>query len=86
MSLIPKEESLLKLQNWKPITLRNVDYKISSKATAKRIEPLLSFLIYPEQTGFVKGKYIGENVRLISDMMKQTKKLSCSGILLSLDF
>ena len=45
-----------------------------------------SFLILPDQTGFVKGRYIGENIRLISDIMEQTKKLSCSGVLLSLDF
>ena len=87
ISLIPKEDSSLqKLQNWRPITLLNVDYKIASKAIAKRIEPLLSFLNNPDQTGFVKGRYIGENIRLISDIMKQTKKLNCSGILLSLDF
>ena len=36
ITLIPKEEeSLLKLQNWRPITLLNVDYKIASKAIAK---------------------------------------------------
>ena len=36
ITLIPKEESLtLKLQNWRPITLLNVDYKTASKAIAK---------------------------------------------------
>ena len=40
ISLIPKEESSLKLQNWIPITLLNVGYKIASKAIAKQIEPL----------------------------------------------
>ena len=35
----------------------------------------------------MKGiRYIGENIRLISDIMEQTKKLNCSGILLSLDY
>ena len=29
------------------------------KAIAKRTEPLLSFLIHPDQTGFVKNRYIG---------------------------
>ena len=60
IGLIPKEESsLLKLQNWRPVTLLNIDYKITAKATAKRIEPLVSFLIHADQTGFVKGRYIG---------------------------
>ena len=47
---------------------------------------MLSFLIHPDQTGFVKDRYIGENITLISNIMEQTVKLDCSGILLSLDF
>ena len=87
ITLIPKEESsLLELKNWRPITLLNVDYKIASKAIAKRIEPILPSLIHPDQTGFVKGRYIGENIRLIADVTEQTRKLNLSGILLSLDF
>ena len=87
ISLIPKEDSELnQLQNWRPITLLNVDYKIASKAIAKRIEPLLPHLIHPDQTGFVKDRYIGENIRLISDVMEQTNKDNIPGILVSLDF
>ena len=66
VTLIPKEESsLLELKIWRPITPLNVDYKIASKAIAKWIEPMLPSLIHPDQTGFVKGRYIGENIRLI---------------------
>ena len=50
------------------------------------IEPLLPRLIHPDQTGFVKDRYIGENVRLISDIMEQTRKDKIPGILASLDF
>jgi len=74
------------VQNWRPKTLLNVDYKIGSKAIAKRIEPLLPRLIHPDQTGFVKERNIGEKIRLISDTMKQTRKDKIPGILASLDF
>ena len=85
--LIPKEDaSLSLLQNWRPITLLNVDYKIASKAIANRLEPLLPKLIHPDQTGFIKGRYIGENIRLISDIMDITLKHKIPGILISLDF
>ena len=47
---------------------------------------MLPSLIQPDQTGFVKGRYICENIRLIADVMEQTRKLNLSGILLSLDF
>ena len=84
ITLIPKEDTSLNLlQNWRPITLLNVDYKIASKAIAKRIEPVLSSLTYSDQTGFVKGRYIGENIRLISDVIEQTSKLNSPGILVS---
>ena len=87
ITLIPKEEgSLLELKNWRPITLLNVDLKIATKAIAKRLESVLTKLIHPDQTGFVKGRYIGENIRLISDVMEYTKVQNIPGILLSLDF
>ena len=74
ITLLPKgDESLTHLYNWRPITLLNVDYKIASKAIAKRIEPILNKLVHSDQTGFVKGRYIGENIGLISDIMEQTK-------------
>jgi len=63
-----------------------VDYKIASKAIARRIEPMLSKLVHPDQTGFIKGRYIEENVRLTSDIMEQTQVNNTPGILISIDF
>ena len=87
ITLIPKEDgSLLELSNWRPVTLLNVDCKIATKAIARRIEPLLPNLVHTDQTGFIKGRYIGENIRLIIDIMEHTKSESIPGILVSLDF
>ena len=87
ITLIPKEASiLLKLANWRPITLLNLDYKIASKAIAKRIEKVLTSLINSDQTGFIKGRYIGQNVRLLNDILEQTEIQNIPGILLQLDF
>ena len=87
ITLIPKEVGLLlELPNWRPITLLNVDCKIAAKAIAKRLESVLPNLIHLDQTGLMKGRYIGENVRLITDIMEQTKLQNIPGILLSLDF
>ena len=86
ITLIPKQESsFLDLKNWRPITLLNNDYKIASKAIAKRIEAVLPRLIHTDQTGFIKGRYIGENIRLISDLLEQTKTDKMSGILMSME-
>ena len=74
------------LKNWRPITLLNNDYKIASKPIAKRIEAVLPRLIPTDQSRFIKGRYIGENIRLISDLLEQTKTDKISGILMSMDF
>ena len=60
--------------------------KIASKAIERRNEPMLTKLVHPDQTGFIKGRYVGENVRLISDIMKQTRVNNTPGILISVDF
>ena len=87
ISLIPKDENnLMVLSNWRPITLLNVDYKILARAIAKRIEPKLPKLVHSDQTGFVKGRYIGQNVRLLNDLMEFTESNKLPGILLFIDF
>ena len=87
IKLIPQEDANLKdLSNWRPITLLNVDYKIASKAIATRTKKTLPLIINCDQTGFVKGRYIGQNIRLINDILEQTKTGDLSGILLLLDF
>ena len=87
ITLIPKENcDPRELSNWRPITLLNVDYKIASKAIASRIEKFLPLLINSNQTGFMKGRYIGQNIRLINDIMEQTELQGIPGILLLLDF
>ena len=46
----------VELQNWRPMTLLNVDCKIAAKTIAKRIEVVLPDLIHLDQTGFAKGR------------------------------
>lgn len=67
ISLLLKGENYqVELTNWRPITLPNVDYKILARAFAKRVELKLPKLIHSDQIGFVKGRFIGQNVRLLN--------------------
>ena len=88
ITLIPKADGDLKeLSNWRPISsLLNIDYKILTKALAKRIEKYLPKLINSDQTGFVKGRYIGQNIRLLNDIMEYLDAKKTSGLLLFIDF
>ena len=81
ISLIPKKnKDKTLLDNLRPISLLNVDYKILTKTLAERLEKVLPTIINPDQTGYVKGRFIGENVRLVHDIMFFTEHTKKPGI------
>ena len=87
ISLIPKpNKDLEELSNWRPITLLNIDYKIATKAISNRIKKVLPIIIDKEQTGFMKGRYIGENVRLILSIINFLETKQQPGLLFFADF
>ena len=87
ISLIPKKnKDKTILDNLRPISLLNVDHKILTKVLAKRLEKVLPKLINADQTGYVKGRYIGENIRLIQDLMFYTYKENPPAMAIFLDF
>ena len=66
IKLIPKKNHITNyVKNWRQITLLNCDYKIASKAIANRLKAVLPSIINNDQTGFLKGRSISENIRLI---------------------
>ena len=86
VKLIPKKDAdLTSIKNWRPITLLNCDYKIASKAVASRFEAFLPKLISEDQTGFIRGRNISENICTIDSIIKHTAENNTPGILLFLD-
>ena len=71
MELIPKKDAEPYLiKNWRPISLLNCDYKIAAKAIANRFKHVLPNLIDNDQTDFLRGRFIGENIRLVDGIIK----------------
>ena len=81
-----KRKNRLYLEHWRPLTLLNVDHKIATKSIAHRIAKVLPKLINEDQTGYVKGRYIGQNIRLINDIMKITELENIPGMVIFVDF
>ena len=87
IKVVPKKrKNKLYLENWRPISLLNIDYKIVTKTIAGRISKLLPKLIHEDQTGYVKGRNIGQNIRLIKDIMKITALGNIPGMAIFIDF
>ena len=87
ITCVPKEDKPKEyLKNWRPISLLNVIYKIGSSCIANRLKNVLPQLINEDQTGFMTNRYIGDNIRLIYDLMNYLNSKNMPGLLLSLDF
>ena len=50
------------------------------------MENVLTSIVHCNQTAYIKGRYIGESIRLITDLLQYTEENSICGILFSADF
>ncbi len=81
-----KDKSCHLLKNWRPISLLNTDYKIIAKLLANRLKTVLPRLINNDQTGYLKNRYIGENIRLLQDISFFTEQTNTNAFFLTIDF
>ena len=86
ITLIPKNSVPFLLKNWRPISLLNMDYKIATRCIASCLKQVLPSIIHSDQTGYLKGRYIGENVRLLFDIIEHAQENEIPGLLFFADF
>lgn len=74
------------LKHYRPITLRETDYKILSKVLVSRLNPILPLLLPPSQHGFVPGRQAADAGRHLSYLIAEVvhRKLPEAAVL-SLD-
>ena len=80
-----KKGDRLEPKNWRPITLLNVDYKIASRALAGRLRQVIHAVVAPDQSCGVPGRYIGENVSFLRDVVHFASSSDVPVAILSLD-
>ena len=87
LTLLPKpNKDLRHLKNWRPISLLNTDYKILTKFLANRLQKVIPKLVSEDQSGYIKNRYIGENIRTILDIIEFTNYIENPGLMIFLDF
>jgi hypothetical protein len=68
--LLPKKGDLTSLKNWRPMSLINCDAKVFTRLLTKHLDPSLRRILNPYQSGFVPGKFIGDNGLALSMILE----------------
>ena len=86
ITLLPKKDKdPLYVKYHRPISLLNTDYKIIAKVMANRLKLCLNEIIHGDQTGFMKGRNIGSNIRTIIDLIEYCDSNDIPGSIVLLD-
>lgn len=85
LALIPKEGQAHLPQQFRPIALCNIIYKLLTKVIASRLKPILPTIISSEQSSYVEGKQIMDSVILAHEVIHSLQKTKTLGMLLKLD-
>jgi len=64
----------------------NIVYKIASVCIANIIKTVLNLIIIEDQSVFSSGRFIGENTRMVYDIMQYTEQNNIPGMLFLIDF
>ena len=86
LTLIPKEENASEIRKFRPIALINCSFKIFSKALNNRLTRIIDRLISPNQTAFIKGRYILESIVAAHEIIHEVARKKEAGIILKIDY
>ena len=67
--LIPKIKNPERVTDYRPISLRNVVYKLASKTVANKLKLIMQEIICENQSAFVSERLITDNVLVAHELM-----------------
>ena len=85
MCPIYKKKDKTRIENYRPITLLNTDYKIMTKALAMQLAKHACQLLHPDQSGFVPTCSIFNPIRLAETMSAYADYMEENGAIVALD-
>ena len=86
LSLIPKEARASSMKKFRPISLLNCIFKIFTKVITTRFGLIMDKLIAPNQTAFIKGRYILDSVVTAHEVLHSVHHGKEEGVVLKLDY
>lgn len=79
LTLIFKKGDRELLVNYRPLSLTNTDYKILAFALANRLHKVINEIVHKDQTAYIKKRFIGQNIRILLDVIDYTERKNIPG-------
>lgn len=86
IALIPKVDSPMQFNDFRPMSLVGGPYKILSKVLAARLKSVMHLLVNEVQTGFIAGRQILDGILIASEMIHHIRRTKTPAILFKVDF
>ena len=86
ITLLPKTQEASKIQQYRPICLLNVSFKIFSKVVTIRVNLVADDIISPSQTAFMRGRNILEGAVILHETVHELHRKNQSGVIFKIDF
>ncbi|KAF4615476.1 hypothetical protein D9613_003370 [Agrocybe pediades] len=80
-----KKKDKDEMANYRPLTMLNTDYKLMTKVYATRLSSVATTVLHENQAGFVKGRQITDQTRLIETMIDYAATTGKNGLIVGLD-
>lgn len=84
ITLLPRKGDLQDLKNWRSVSLLCGDYNIISKALASRLREVMSEFIHVDQTFYVPGRLISDNITFIRHILDVSGSLGVDACVISI--
>lgn len=86
IALASKFDGAVKVQHFRPISLINCSFKIIMKVLTNRLRNVIGLLVDKVQSGFIKYRFILENVAIAQQVISSVDSNKEQGVLLKVDF
>jgi hypothetical protein len=84
--LLPKCTKKIKIQEYRPICLLNVRFKIFTKVITNRLTVVAHRVIQPIQSTFLPGRNIMEGVVVLHETIHEMHRKRHNGVIIKIDF
>ena len=86
ITVLPKKAEVVQIQQYRPICLLNVSFKIFTKVVVNRLTNVADKIIRPTQSAFMPRRHILEGVVVLHETQHELQRKKLNGVILKLNF